>query len=103
MQLIVRRLRQTNVRFQRRNQPPAVKLANTLVSLAENYGETTPQGTEIFNIPVNDLADVTDISVQDTTKIMDKLESKGWIKIDSARQTLSLVNLKQLTQLAKHG
>ncbi|HEY9694331.1 MAG TPA: Crp/Fnr family transcriptional regulator [Oculatellaceae cyanobacterium] len=103
LQLIVRRLRQTNVRFQRRNQPPAVKLANTLVSLAENYGETTPPGTEIFNIPVNDLADVTDISVQDTTKIMDKLESKGWIKIDRESQTLCLVNLKQLAQLAGHG
>lgn len=100
LQLMVRRLRQTNVRFQLRHQPPAVKLANTLVGLAENYGQVVDRATEIFNIPFKDLADVTDISVEDTTKIMEKLDSKGWIKIDSLRQTIRLINLKQLTHLA---
>ena len=102
LQLMVRRLRQTNVRFQRRNQPPAVKLAHTLVTLAESYGQSTEKGMLIFNIPPKDLADVTDIGVEDTGKIMEKLESKGWIKVDQAAQTLCLVNIKQLAQLSAH-
>jgi len=100
LQLMVRRLRQTNVRFQRRHQPPAIKLANTLVNLAENYGQVGEKGTEIYNIPYKDLADVTDISVEDTAKIMKKLDSKGWINVDSQDQKLCLINLKQLTHLA---
>jgi CRP-like cAMP-binding protein len=102
LQLMVRRLRQNNLRVQRRHQPPAVKLACTLVDLAESYGQSTERGTEIFNIPDKDLADVTDISVEDTAKIMAKLESKGWIKIDPDNQTICLINLKQLTHLSGH-
>ncbi|MFP4123359.1 Crp/Fnr family transcriptional regulator [Coleofasciculus sp.] len=100
LQLMVRRLRQTNVRFQRRHQPPAIKLANTLVNLAENYGQVGEKGTEIHNIPYKDLAEVTDISVEDTAKIMKKLESKGWTDVDPQDQKLCLINLKQLTHLA---
>src|ERR687886_456789 len=99
LQLMVRRLRLTNIRIQRRHQPPAVKLANTLVGLAQSYGQSTEKGTEIFNIPHKDLADITDISVDDTAKIMEKLDSKGWIKIDPAYQTLCLTNIKQLAHL----
>ncbi|MEC4984263.1 MAG: Crp/Fnr family transcriptional regulator [Oscillatoria sp. PMC 1068.18] len=100
LQLMVRRLRQTNARFQLRNQPPAVKLANTLVYLAESYGEATEKGTEIFNIPHQDLADVSGIGVEETKKIMEKLQSKGWVDLDSSARTLCLINLKQLTHLA---
>jgi CRP-like cAMP-binding protein len=102
LQLMVRRLRQNNLRVQRRHQPPAVKLACTLVDLAESYGQSTERGTEIFNIPDKDLADVTDISAEDTAKIMAKLESKGWIEIDPDRQAICLINLKQLTHLSGH-
>lgn len=100
LQLMVKRLRQTNLRFQLRHQPPAVKLANTLVGLGENYGQPGEYGTEIYNVPFQDLADVTDIGVEETTKIMEKLNEKGWIKIDSANETLALVNQKQLSHLA---
>jgi CRP/FNR family transcriptional regulator, cyclic AMP receptor protein len=100
LQLMVRRLRQTNVRFQRRHQPAAIKLANTLVNLAENYGQVGEKGTEIYNIPYKDLAEVTDISVEDTAKIMKKLESKGWTDVEPQDQKLCLINLKQLTHLA---
>ncbi|MEP0753127.1 Crp/Fnr family transcriptional regulator [Trichocoleus sp. Lan] len=100
LQLMVKRLRQTNLRFQMRHQPPAVKLANTLIALGENYGEATEKGMEIYNIPSKDLANVTDIGVEDTSKIIEKLESKGWIKIDPAQEKLHLLNIKQLTHLA---
>jgi CRP-like cAMP-binding protein len=100
LQLMVRRLRQTNVRFQRRNQPPAVRLAHTLVFLADHYGEATDQGTEITNIPEQDLADVAGITVNETHKILEKLQGKGWIEVDPATDTMGLMNLKQLTHLA---
>lgn len=100
VQLMVRRLRQTNFRFQIRQQPPAIKLANTLVSIAETYGYTGNQSIEIFNIPFKDLADVADVSLDEATKIMEKLESKGWITIDHSRQVIDLVNMRQLVHLA---
>lgn len=100
LQLMVRRLRQTNIRFQLRHKPPAVKLANTLVALGENYGQESHNGTEIFNIPPKDLADVSDIGMEETSKIMEKLDSKGWIKIDQGNQSMHLVNMKQLMHLA---
>ncbi|PSB18235.1 Crp/Fnr family transcriptional regulator [Phormidesmis priestleyi ULC007] len=99
LQLMVKRLRQTNIRFQLRNQPPAIKLVNTLVSLAENYGQESRNSTDIFNIPPKDFSDVADISVEDTTKILEKLDSKGWIKINPSQQVIHLINLKQLMSL----
>jgi CRP-like cAMP-binding protein len=100
LQLMVRRLRQTNYRFQLRHQPPAVKLVNTLVSLGENYGTTTGEGADIFNIAAKDLADVADITAEETSKILEKLTEKGWIRMDSDRQIMHLTSLKQLSQLA---
>lgn len=100
LQLMVRRLRQTNFRFQLRHQPPAIKLANTLVALGENYGSPSEYGTEIFNIPFKDLADVSDITADETAKIMDKLNSKGWIRTDPSRQVIYLLNMRQLAHLA---
>lgn len=100
LQLMVRRLRLINYRFQLRNQPPAVKLANTLVGLGENYGQATENGTEIYNISFKDMANVAAIGLEETTTIMSKLNEKGWIKIDPAKQVIYLINLKQLTHLA---
>ena len=99
LQLMVRRLRQTNLRFQLRDQPPAVKLIHTLVSLAEAYGNTTSEGVEIFNIAPRDLADISDVVTDDATKIISRLIEKGWIKVKSDRSTLLLPNLRQMQQL----
>lgn len=100
LQLMVRRLRQINQRLQIRSSPPAVKLAHTLVSLGESYGQQSSKGKEILNIPFKDLAEVTEIGVAETTKIMEKLHEKGWIIIDSANNIIELVNWKQLINLA---
>lgn len=100
LQLMVRRLRQTNLRSQIRHRPPAVKLANTLVELGENYGVKSEKVTEIFNIPYKDLADVTDITIEETSKLMEKLQSKRWLRINTERQTIQLINTKHLTHLA---
>ena len=98
LQLMVRRLRQTNLRLEMRLAPPAVKLAHSLITLGENCGQENNK--EIFNIPFQDLADVTEISLEETTKIMEKLAEKNWIAIDEVNQVLRLVNFKQLTSLA---
>jgi CRP/FNR family cyclic AMP-dependent transcriptional regulator len=100
LQLMVQRLRQSNIRFQMRHQPPAVKLAKTLVTFAENYGQPIEQGIEILNIPHRDLSDVSDITSEETRKILEKLEAKGWIKIDADKKNLCLLNFKQLSHLA---
>ena len=71
-----------------------------MVELAENYGQPTEKGADIFNIPFQDLADVTDISLEETTKIMDKIMSKGWMNIDEEKQMIHLLNLKHLNHLS---
>jgi len=100
LQLMVRRLRQMNVRFQLRHQPPAIKLVNTLVSLGENYGIPTEYGIEILNIPFKDLADVSDISAEEAAKIMEKLHAKGWIRVVPSRNAMFLTNMRQLVHLS---
>jgi len=100
LQLMVRRLRQINQRIQIRSCPPAVKLAHTLISLSESYGQESSKGKEILHIPFKDLADVTEIGVEETSKIMEKLDEKGWITIDSDHNIIYLINLKQLINLA---
>ncbi|WP_017306246.1 Crp/Fnr family transcriptional regulator [Spirulina subsalsa] len=100
LQLMVQRLRHFNIRFLMRNQPPAIKLAKTLVTLAESYGQSTSKGTEMFLIPDDDLAQISDITVDETRKIIEKLESKEWVLIDRDRHSLCLVHLKQLAHLA---
>ncbi|PSP02392.1 MAG: transcriptional regulator [Cyanobacteria bacterium SW_7_48_12] len=100
LQLMVRRLRETNFRLQLHHQPPVVKLAHTLVSLADNYGKPTEEGTEIFHISDKDFADVAELDVEETRNVMSRLQSKGWVETDPRNQTMRLTNLKQLTHLA---
>lgn len=101
LQLMVKRLRQTNLRFQLSRQPAAIKLAHTLVTLARQYGTRSETGIQMFNIPQADLANIADIGIEDAQKIMEKLEDKEWIKVDLKEQTLCLQNERQLTHLSK--
>lgn len=100
LQLMATRIRYVNVRFQIRNHPPAIKLVRLLVSLAENYGHKNGQVIEILKIPAQDLADVADISFEETQKIMEKLSKNEWIDIDQKTSSIRLINFKQLVYLA---
>lgn len=100
LQLMVQRLRQSNGRFQLRHHPPAVKLANTLMGLQEAYGQTTEQGIKLVNIPVADLADLADITPEETRKIIEKLQEKAWVEVDPTRGVLLLKQAKQMAHLA---
>jgi CRP/FNR family cyclic AMP-dependent transcriptional regulator len=100
LQLMVQRLRQTNLRLQLRQQPPAVKLANILTNLQDAYGTAVDDGVEILKIPPKDLADIADITPEEVSKIMAKLEEKGWVLSPRDRPVLLLKNTKQLAHLA---
>ncbi|OIP78649.1 MAG: transcriptional regulator [Oscillatoriales cyanobacterium CG2_30_44_21] len=100
LQLMVRRLRKTNQRTQLRQQVPAVRIATVLTGLAETYGNKTEAGVDIFNLPVQDISDLSEVSPEDTAKILEKLKGKGWIGIDPKRQVMSITNEKQMLQLA---
>ncbi|MBT9317931.1 Crp/Fnr family transcriptional regulator [Leptothoe spongobia] len=101
LQLMVQRLRQTNGHFQLRRKPSAVKLAHTLIALAEAYGENKDTIPEIFNLAIEDLAAVADIPKDDAAKIMEKLREKDWVITSSNSQALQLKGFHHLTQLAQ--
>lgn len=100
LQIMVQRLRQTNLRFQLLRQPPAVKLANTLTAIQEAYGNPVEDGVEIFNIARRDLADLADITPDEVDRIIAKLTEKGWLIEDPQRSVLRLNNTRQLAHLA---
>lgn len=101
LQLMVQRLRQTNIRFQMRHKPSAIKLANALANLAMTYGERKGEGVEMFDLAAEDLAAIADISTDEVKKIMAKITEKGWAKVDASTNTLSLPGVKHLVQLSK--
>lgn len=100
LQLMVGRLRKTNQRTQLRQQVPAVRVASILMGLGDAYGNKTDAGVEIFNLPVSDIADLSEVNPEDTNKVLEKLKEKGWIVIDSKRQVMTITNEKQMVQLA---
>lgn len=103
LQLMAQRLRQTNARLELQHQPPAIKLANVLINLGQRYGKRQEGATAaatIFNVPMDDLADLANVSTEDATKLMAKLAEKGWVKVDSTHHSL-LLNMPQLEQLAQ--
>ncbi|MDX2255693.1 MAG: Crp/Fnr family transcriptional regulator [Pseudanabaenaceae cyanobacterium bins.39] len=100
LQLMVRRLRKANQRTQMRQQVPAVRIASVLMGLSSAYGSRTDAGVDLFNLPIQDIADLSEVSAEDTTKVMEKIKDKGWISIDLKRQVLSITNEKQMQQLA---
>lgn len=101
LQQTVRKVRQFYDRFQSSHQPSKVKLIKTLIALADNYGQPVEKGTEILEIPTQDLADISAIPVEETTQIIESLQSKGWLEIDGEHHALYLTNLKQLSHFAK--
>ncbi len=100
LQITVRRLKQTDTRLQLRYYPPVVKLAYTLVNLADSYGKPTEEGMEILLLSKSDLADLADLTQDETEQFLSKFQNKGWIEFNSNQETLSVTNMRQLTHLA---
>lgn len=100
LQITVRRVRQMDMRLQLRHHPPVVKLASTLINLAENYGKPTEEGMEILLIPEADIADISDLTLEETQKYLNKFQNKGWLELNQDEKTLSITNMRQLTHLS---
>lgn len=103
LQLMVQRLKQTQARFQLRNKAPGIKMVNTLISLADAYGDKQDTAVEIFNIPAKDLAEVADVKILEVPKILDKLADRNWLTIDKQRNVIRLLDMKNLRHLSKLG
>ena len=89
LQLMVRRIRTNNIRLQLRRKPPAIKLAYTLASLAQQYGQQVDDGYEMANLPPEDLADISEINnADDVKKLMEKLTEKKWLEVDGTGRVL---------------
>jgi CRP/FNR family cyclic AMP-dependent transcriptional regulator len=101
LQLSIRRSIKLYRRLQIFNYPPKTKLIKTLLILADYYGRPRESAIALGNFPVRDLADLAQISPEETAMILDKLIAKGWLEIDTDQQLLYLTNPKQLANLAK--
>jgi CRP-like cAMP-binding protein len=101
LQLSFRRINRFYRRCQLHQQPAKKRLIDLLVFLAENYGISTDKGHKIFNFSPEDLSDLTDIPVGEIEKILETLNSKGWLAIEPDCQALYLVNLKQLVHFVR--
>jgi CRP-like cAMP-binding protein len=78
---------------------PKVKIATVLMELADKYGIITEKGIEIYNISEQDLADLAQIQVEESSYILAKFQNKDLIEIDTKRQVLSLTNPKQINHI----
>ncbi len=94
LQLMVKRVRKANQQVQIRRQLPAVRIANVLYGLATNYGE------KLWLFPVRDIADLSQTTVEETIKVIEKLCDRQWLTIDQQQHLLQVSNLKQIHQLA---
>ncbi len=103
LQLMVQRLKQTQARFQLRNKAPGIKMVNTLVGLADAYGDQKGDTAEIFNIPAKDLSEVADVKLWEVSKILAKLADHKLLVIDTQRDVIKLLNMKNLRHLSKLG
>ncbi|MBR8827431.1 MAG: Crp/Fnr family transcriptional regulator [Gomphosphaeria aponina SAG 52.96 = DSM 107014] len=97
--LMVRKMRLYQSRLQLQWQPSKVKLVKILLFLGENYGKTTEKGTEIFQIPDQDLADLAAVNLEEIIKNLEGLQNQGLVEIDESNQILCLSNPKQLAHL----
>ena len=102
LQLMLKRVRYLKNRLFLSHQSIAVKITQTLIFLAEQYGQHTEKGKAIYNIAYQDLADISGTTLEESRTIMEKLENKSWIEIDRENATLCITNLKQILHLAKH-
>lgn len=102
LQITVHRLHKLQNRFYRRLQPPVSRVSKVLVSLAENYGQPTEQGTEIYQISEQDIADIAETTREEATSILENLQNKGLLTIDNQQQIICLTNPKQLIHLIRN-
>ncbi|MEN9202009.1 MAG: Crp/Fnr family transcriptional regulator [Thermostichus sp. DG_1_5_bins_95] len=96
-----RRLRLANLQADLSQQSPPVRLVHTLVQLAEAFGENTPQGVRIFHPPLQDLADISQISLETATMVLDRLMQQAIVKPLPEEHSLLLTQYTKLVQATR--
>lgn len=99
LQLTIRRLRKLQYRLQLHPESCMSKVAYILLDLAENYGSDTGEEMTLINLPAQDIADLVNCPIEETHRVMEKLQEKHWIHLDEPSGLLYLRNPRQLSQL----
>ncbi len=98
-QQMARRLRQTNQAFYLQEQSAPVRFVAALVQIADVYGTSLGQGSrEIVNIPLQDLADLADITLEDARRVMDRFMKQQMIEVNAETQLMRLNQYQKLSE-----
>lgn len=100
-QTMAQRLRLANQRMSLRRQSAAIRFVHTLVDLGESFGQIADRGRTLFYIPLQDLADLAEVSLAEAQAIVDRFIKQGVIRIDSEAQVLHLVNYDKLADATR--
>ena len=86
-----RRLRLANLQADPDQQSPPLRVVHVLVQLAEAFGEKTAQGMRIVDPPLQDLADISQVSREVAAAVLSRLQQQGVIQALPEQQSLLLV------------
>ena len=78
-QLMARRLRQVNRRLRLRESDSMLRVADTLLFLAEGQGVQSQTGMQIPKLPHRELSSFSGLTRETVTRVLTKLEKKGLI------------------------
>ena len=94
---MARRLRQLNRRLRLRESDSMLRVADTLLFLAEGQGIHEKTGTEIPKLTHRELSSLSGLTRETVTRVLTKLQKKGLIQ--SNQKTLFLPDLQALERL----
>ncbi len=99
LQRSMQRLRKLYKLQQLRQEPAIVRVAYVLSDLAESYGSDTGDGINLHYLDPAEIADLAGSSLEETRRVLEKLQEKHWINPDRDSKLLLVSNPRQLAQL----
>ncbi|MFS8860513.1 Crp/Fnr family transcriptional regulator [Synechococcus sp. B60.1] len=96
-----RRLRLANLQADLDRQSPPLRVVHALVQLAEAFGEKTAQGMRIVYPPLQDLADISQVSREAAAAVLGRLQQQGVIQVLPEQQSLLLVQYAKLVEASR--
>lgn len=99
LKLMVSRINEYQRQCQFYRQTPKFRLASILISLADKYGELTEKGVKLYNFSPQDLANLSQLNIDECSQIIQKLTKKNILQIDQNHHSMYIINLKQLHHL----
>ncbi|MCS6959049.1 MAG: Crp/Fnr family transcriptional regulator [Pseudanabaenaceae cyanobacterium SKYGB_i_bin29] len=78
------------------------RLAYLLADLAESYGSDTGEGVSIPYLAPQDLADLAHCGLEETNRVLEKMQEKHWLHSDRDSNLMIVHNPRQLAQLFSH-